>query len=152
MTTIAISHEEIAADSYAYFGDTRASTTRQKIKVSGGKIFAFCGSSQIFDAVMNWYDAGAKPDDVPKHGDWNLIVVTAKGCFFCSPDMPYMGNVDLPCAFGTGERFAYGALDSGMSARDAVRAAMLRDPYTGGEITVVRFADVFYHDLAEAAE
>lgn len=151
MTTIAITHEEIAADSYGFTDGIRSSVNKQKIKVVGRNIYVLCGNSQVFEAAIQWHLNGSKPEDVPKYGDWNLVVITSDGAFFCSQDMPFLERMELPNAFGSGERYALGAMDSGMSARDAVRAAMVRDPMTGGDIQVVRFADVFFSDLAEVA-
>lgn len=41
---------------------------------------------------------------------------------------------DCPCAVGSGESYAYAAMDLGKSAADAVRSAMKRDVGTGGKI------------------
>lgn len=152
MTTIAISNAEIAADTHSFVDGIRNNVNKQKIRTQGGYIYALAGSAQVFDAAIQWHLNGAKPEDVPKYGDWNLIIITAEGTFFCSQDMPFLGRLELPQAFGSGGAYALGALDYGASARDAVKTAMVRDPLTGGDIQVVRFADVFVKDRAEAAE
>jgi hypothetical protein len=45
-------------------------------------------------------------------------------------------EVNHDCAYGSGQDFALAALDFGKSAEDAVKYAMTRDIYTGGDIQV----------------
>ena len=59
----------------------------------------------------------------------------------------YDGNValnlghDVPASIGSGSVFALAAMDAGASAEEAVKIAMKRDVYSGGEITVVQLED-----------
>lgn len=59
----------------------------------------------------------------------------------------YDGNValnlgqDVTASIGSGSVFAIAAMDAGASAEDAVKIAMKRDVYSGGEITVVQLED-----------
>lgn len=59
----------------------------------------------------------------------------------------YDGNVALnlghnvPASIGSGSVFAIAAMDASASAEDAVKIAMKRDVYSGGEITVVQLEE-----------
>ena len=59
----------------------------------------------------------------------------------------YDGNValnlghDVPASIGSGSVFAIAAMDASASAEDAVKIAMKRDVYSGGEITVVQLEE-----------
>lgn len=46
-------------------------------------------------------------------------------------------SFDTVYAIGSGRQFAYGAMDHGSSAKEAVEIAAQRDPYTGGKITEI---------------
>lgn len=160
MTTIAITDTEIAADTLSMFGDMKHALDKRKIIVRDGHIFAICGFSDALESVITWYLAGHDAGKVPeKSGDWNLIVIAKdqEPISFAS-DLPYPSILKLPVCFGTGEKYAQGALDVGASASDAVAAAIKRDPQSGGEVMCVRFSDVFTDDeapplkMAEAAE
>lgn len=59
----------------------------------------------------------------------------------------YDGNValnlghDVPASIGSGSVFAIAAMDAESSAEEAVKIAMKRDVYSGGEITVVQLEE-----------
>lgn len=152
MTTIAITATEIAADTLSMFGDMRHALDERKIIVRDGHIFAMCGFFAPFESIINWYLAGHDVGKVPeKSGDWNFIVITKnqKAISFAS-DLPYPITLELPVCFGSGDKYAQGALDVGASASDAIAAAIKRDPQSGGHVQVVRYRDVF--GIKEAAE
>lgn len=70
----------------------------------------------------------------------------------------YDGNValnlghDVPASIGSGSVFAIAAMDAGSSAEEAVKIAMKRDVYSGGEITVVQLEEEPQELTREVAE
>jgi hypothetical protein len=110
----------------------------------------------MFDVMVAWHQAGAKPDDVPKAGGdaaWYLIVIDHNGIGKFSNTCPYIERFDPPIAFGAGQDYAMGAMLAGASAERAVAIVASLCDHTGGEIQVVNIAEALgAAPILEAAE
>ncbi len=139
MTTIAYNHRdrEMATDSQATAGYCTVSTTTTKLfRVVDGWL-AFCG---------NWADAQCLMDYLA--GDEVDLKGLEVGAFI----MPDTGNpyqlvlsnagrvqqMPISCSFalGSGSDYALGAMEAGASAKDAVKAAIKYDVFSGGRVVV----------------
>ena len=139
MTTIAIDHDTIAADGRETGGGIIYNDKVKKIGVREGVLYAFAGNvgdglkllDLIFDGVTcdcEGLSANAitiKDGEVIMHG-YN------EGEYSNWP-------VSLPYSFGSGSQFALAAMDLGKTAKEAVKYAMTRDPYTGGKIKAIKY-------------
>jgi hypothetical protein len=148
MTTIAITSTHIAADGLTTANEERLRADTKKIVVRradvkrAARIIAMAGSGAMRDAVVDWFEAGADPKNVPplgKSGTFTLIIIDvgpggSPRMRYLSDDLPYMTELALPQAFGSGSCYAMGALKHGATAREAVAIAASLDVSTGGEI------------------
>jgi len=141
MTTIAIKNGIIAYDSRLTRGDTILDDNYNKKIEQGGVIF-FCygtltGSDRLIEAYLNknieipieanalviddnkvWH-IGYDPDSEPSH-IWKTLIG------------------DRSEAFGSGEAFAFTAMDMGASAKKAILMAAKRDLYTNDNVNIHR--------------
>ena len=158
MTTIAYDGRYLVADGKATKGETIVSLCEKKISLRHGRVYALAGVHALTDAVVEWHNKGADPNDPPKcsGGDngWVLIVIDKDGCREYHNDVPYPDTVDAPCAWGSGRGMARGIMYYGASALDAVKVCCERDINSGGEIQVIDIAEALGLDklLLEAAE
>lgn len=109
------------------------------------------------ESLIAWHLAGADPAKLPpaEKADWNLLVVDPDSIQLYSSDVPYPIDVKPPFAIGSGEKYALGAMDGGLSPAEAVLAASKRDPYTGGNIQAIDILEALspvVAPIAEAAE
>lgn len=152
MSIIATDGITIAADGLAIAGDEIVRTDATKLFIRGGNIYSLVGSSAygLKEALIAWHLAGAKVEDVPKHGDWSLIVIDASGQLWAyHNEMPYGSKVPYPAAFGSGERFALGAMKAGAKPWRAVEIAIESCTTVGGTITEINIADAVLRPAAE---
>jgi ATP-dependent protease HslVU (ClpYQ) peptidase subunit len=138
MTTIATDGRTIAADGLVTAGIERIDTSARKIVRVDGLIYALCGRTSALRPLVRWHQDGADPDTVPKvGGEWGLVVIDPNQphAHYYHNDALFPSFVPYPCAFGTGEQFARGAMLAGADPRRAVEIAAECDVNTGGTIT-----------------
>jgi len=155
MTTIAVTDTDIAADGMSFLGEVRHRSDCKKLLVLNGAIYALAGAGALREPLIKWHQDGADPKKIPEckdNGGWTLLVVKLDGLTIFSSDVPFPTKVIPPFAMGSGESFAYGAMEVGANAVDAVRAAAARDPYTGGEINYLIISETLTAPLMQAAE
>jgi hypothetical protein len=163
MTTIAIDKfGTIAADGLSCIGDIRHRTNFKKIVVREAigdrpaRIFTMAGTPAMRQALIEWYEGGADPKNVPPGGEqpsWTLIVIEAHRQVYIASQLPYPTEFLLPQAFGTGGQHIYGLLVADATARHAVEIACKIDIYSGGEIQVVNISEALgIQAVREAAE
>lgn len=152
MTTIAWDGRLLAADGLRCAGHEPVEWSAKKIRVVGSMVYAITGAWAMFDAVIDWYVAGADPANAPKVSDddtWTLVVLTPAGITtFCSK-RPYPEMWPAPQAWGSGSEYALGAMHAGRNAYQAVEIASRLNLHTGGTITCVDTQEVFQKVAAE---
>jgi ATP-dependent protease HslVU (ClpYQ) peptidase subunit len=151
MTTIAIDKfGTIAADGQACIGDARHETGVRKIVVRPAlgdrpaRIFTMTGMVAMQDALIDWYERGHNPMEVPPVGkdpDWTLVVIEARRQVFLTSELQYPNEFQAPFAFGSGGRHIMGLLVADATARFALEIACKIDVFSGGEIQVVNIAE-----------
>jgi ATP-dependent protease HslVU (ClpYQ) peptidase subunit len=137
MTTIAYKDGIIAVDSRTTSGSTISSDRAQKIFYKDGVCFVLGGQMNLVDDLINsWPDLGIETENIGGFawdGEklWEIV---------CSDEKltKQKHDVNEPWACGTGGDFALGALDMGATAEEAVKIAIGRDIYSGGEVKTVR--------------
>lgn len=141
MTTVAYNHKdkEIAVDGQCTSGTTIVSDSCVKLYRFDSGWAAFCGSVAdipTYLAILN---------RVPVEGDLSrldcdCIVVPDNrnpySLLFDSLGDRVADDIKGNWALGSGREFALGALHAGASARDAVKAAIKYDIYSGGRVVV----------------
>jgi hypothetical protein len=108
---------------------------RKVLKLRDGRLF---GGAHGSESIVRLEEALKKGLPAPKLEDIAGLLIDTKGRIFL-----YEGNiwqrVKAPYyAVGSGSILAFGAMDAGATAIEAVRIAVRRDPYSGGKVTHVR--------------
>jgi hypothetical protein len=142
MTTIAWDNRYVAADSLQGSTSYNSHEPANKLRRDGDKVYAITGYFAWFEAWVEWHKAGADPATAPScrisGSDHGCFLVFEGGrCFQYSYDLPYADEQFAPCAFGSGWKYAVGAMVHGASAKDAVEVAIIVDPGSRGPVQVI---------------
>lgn len=144
MTTIAYSakHRTIAADRLATNNGIRVGYT-PKIMRLGRLLIGGCGTATMCSAFMDWVKNGMHGDCPPMENGRGPDDPGAT-CFILLGELAvsFVGSgaqrVYAPHhTYGSGSDIARGALELGATPEQAVRAALVYDIYSGGEIDVI---------------
>ena len=137
MTTICYKAGIIAYDSRATLGGTIISDSVNKHGKRGGAHFFMVGSVADFEGFMQAYLSKETPG---KHIDIMAFVVTDGVVYRVGADKGelWTQKAYVVDAIGSGQSFAWGAMDAGCSAKEAVKIAAGRDTGTGGRIRMFR--------------
>lgn len=139
MSTIAYRNGVLAADTMATANGGVVSLSTVKIGGRNGVMWTATGDAAWGKSFRDWMASGqcgdiAKPDDhtaglifCPN----NDIVVYHHTGIELRSGLPFWAD-------GSGQDYALGAMQVGATPEQAVRAAMVWDRYTGGDITVLR--------------
>lgn len=153
MTTIATKDGIMCSDGRMSLGATIIKDDTVKVFNVNNHLVGVCGAARSISTFVSWLQkhtdfrmvseqVGDLVDLIPpvleQDSDYTAIVVTPdKQVLLYESGVPIdMGN-DVHMAIGSGGDFALSAMDSGLSAEEAVKVAMKRDVYSGGTITVV---------------
>ncbi|KQM46449.1 proteasome subunit beta [Pseudomonas sp. Leaf15] len=142
MTTIAYKDGVIAYDGRQTRNDRIVSDSAAKYQVIDGVSFFLSGAVCDEKALIAAYFG--TPSVVPVECA-GYVVDGGKLLMVGHDDKTGIWKQELeltnPDAIGSGAAYALAAMDMGASAEGAVRAAMKRDIYTGGEIRLFRLTD-----------
>ena len=140
MTTIAYRDGVLAADSQVTCGSWRDGTMT-KICKRGDVFAAGCGNAGAVRSFLDWFRSGmiGAPPQMPTDGDDETSCYIFRGRRL----LAWEGNRWMTSqadyyAFGTGGRFARGAMEMGATPETAVGVACKIDIYSGGAIEVLR--------------
>jgi 20S proteasome alpha/beta subunit len=136
MTTIAYRDGILA-------GDTRVTTEdlvspekiRKVFKLRNGCLFAHSGDAEEGELLKRSIIKGGP---MPKIKDSDAICVMPNGDILFTEGLTWTKIVAPFVALGSGKQFAYGAMQYGASAADAVRVACKLDKHSGLPIQTVR--------------
>lgn len=168
MTTIAVKDGIMVGDGRCSLGSTVIKDDMVKVFWINNHLMGGAGRARSISTFAQWLqkhtdytivnqEVGDLVDLIPPvlqdDEEFTALVLT--------PDkqvLMYDGNValnlgqDVPASIGSGSVFAIAAMDAGVSAEDAVKIAMKRDVYSGGEITVVQLEEEHEPLTREVAE
>jgi len=135
MTTIAYKNGVIAYDSLAVGSGTVLDRDFNKRITRDGVNFFFCGSVCLFGEFLDAWFSGENVTS----SDLSAIVYGGKILFYVTIDEDgtiQKEPVELSkiMSIGSGSDHALTAMDCGLSAKEAVKMAALRDTSTGGRI------------------
>lgn len=157
MTTIAVKDGIMVGDGRCSLGSTVIKDDMVKVFWINNHLMGGAGRARSISTFAQWLqkhtdytivnqEVGDLVDLIPPvlqdDEEFTALVLT--------PDrqvLMYDGNValnlgqDVPASIGSGSVFALAAMDAGTSAEDAVKIAMKRDVYSGGEITIVQLEE-----------
>lgn len=157
MTTIAVKDGIMVGDGRCSLGSTVIKDDMVKVFWINNHLMGGAGRARSISTFAQWLqkhtdytivnqEVGELVDLIPPvlqdDEEFTALVLT--------PDkqvLMYDGNValnlghDVPASIGSGSVFAIAAMDASASAEDAVKIAMKRDVYSGGEITVVQLEE-----------
>lgn len=153
MTTIVFDGTSLAADGIAIDAGTKhpmKKIIKGKHRTKGAYVAAGYGNCQVSTRLHEWYRTGAKPELYPEMPDQNedcnfagLVVIEDVGVSpkvyeYVSSGSERFTYEHVPkWAWGTGRNYALGAMAMGANARQAVEVAIVFDPHSGGEVSVV---------------
>ena len=142
LTTVVCNKQEVYAD--LQFTDTRdGSMWKGKTKVFRFKanpltyeysdfIIGFAGSASDIVSVSTFFEFPELHKNPPKVRNLTGLVLTEDAKIYTFDDYTKWLAINQPfAAIGTGAGYALGALESGLSPKEAVKIAMKHDAYTG---------------------
>lgn len=147
MTTIAWDGKTMAADGCSWSASTRRRVRKVfKVKASDGRTFlvAFCGNGAFAMAVLDWMRGKSEK---PKHSDFGvdpenqfaLVVDEKHRIWNLTANLNYLRYHEKKFAMGGGQDFAWGALEAGATAKQAVQIAMKRSDFAGVGVDCITF-------------
>lgn len=157
MTTIAVKDGIMVGDGRCSLGSTVIKDDMVKVFWINNHLMGGAGRARSISTFAQWLqkhtdytivnqEVGDLVDLIPPvlqdDEEFTALVLTPN-----KQVLMYDGNValnlghDVPASIGSGSVFAIAAMDASASAEDAVKIAMKRDVYSGGEITVVQLED-----------
>lgn len=138
MTTIAIRHGIMAADSSIWEGSLFVGRKQKVLRTSNGTLLATCGYSGMSDPFAEWVNAGEPADNLPRlppDTDFSALVLYPDEQVFTFDGRFMRQRVKADFyALGSGEAFALGAMHAGASAEDAIKAACEFDAWSRGPV------------------
>lgn len=154
MSVIAYDGKTIAADHMASYGGSQIKCDKL-FQIEPHIIVGFVGEHGMGKTLVEWFTAGAKPDDYPRLQNEDaaatLIVYTkhVNGttdpngepiCMFYTNSSPVPLELkDHPMAWGSGGQVALGAMAAGASATKAVEIANIHAEGCGFGVSTFTF-------------
>jgi hypothetical protein len=155
MTVIAADGRIIVADGRTIFTSNSEIARDDTVKLiaKDRRIYGVSGITGLIHVLADWYNAGAKPGDMPPHApEWALLVIDQDGPCHLGNESPYPLRLRYPVTLGCAADFAMGAMLAGADARRAVEIAISRDCRCGGELTIINIDAALGTQAAVAAE
>ena len=138
MTVIAYKDGVVACDSRVTAGHTIYTDNCVKYKLVGNLLFWFCGDAASEDHLTSW--VFNETHAIPKEASTDALCWDGDNLWHVSTggegEGPWKFLLDkaVPTAIGSGAAVALGAMYTGASAKDAVKAAIALNVYCGGKI------------------
>lgn len=139
MTTIATDGRFMGADGLVHdHCDTIVGSDAQKVfRLTDGRIVGGAGNRADVNSWIEWLESekqGACPIDSDRFAG---LILNLDGSVLWVDHKGREQETAVPCAVGSGQDYAYGALEAGATVKEAVEIACRRDLYSGGSITLL---------------
>ena len=148
MTTIAWDGTTLAADCCSWSGGVRRKV-RKVFKIytpdRGTLLVAFTGQAAFCMRVLDWMKGGERPtpsdfyDRAEITNQCAIAIDESRRVWVLGNDLYWLESLDTIYANGAGQEFAWGALEAGATAEQAIEIAMKRSDYAGLGVDCVRF-------------
>lgn len=138
MTTIATDGRSMAGDGQCcdHTGSIVNTSKRKVVRLTDGRIAGAAGNSFDIASWIGWLNGG-KDGACPVVEDVFVgLILNLDGSVSWVDWKGRETAAPTPCAVGSGQNYALGALEFGASPEAAVAIACRRDPYSGGDIAV----------------
>lgn len=139
MTTIATDGRTMAGDGLAtdHF-DTIVNVARVKVhRIPDGRIVGCTGNSFDAQSYREWLADGENGDCPVKQEQFSALILNTDGSVEFVDHKGRRIATPAPAATGSGQDYAFGAMDHGASPGQAVLIACGRDIHSGGVITEI---------------
>lgn len=141
MTTIAYRNGIMAADTQVSTGDVNDCFITKLAKNKKGDIAGAGGPLGYKYKFLKWFKSGEKgkpPSCVDESAGFEGVIVRKSGKIEIY-DQEVKSTIRCNYyAFGSGNHLALGAMANGATAKQAVKAAIKHDVYSGGKITKLK--------------
>jgi len=129
----------LASDSNCSAGGLRVYRVRKIFRLEDGSLAGFAGDLAEGMKMIDWLDDGAEPESRPGIQNVHGLVVRPSGRItLYEGGVPINPRAPKYIAIGTGQGVAMGAMFSGASAIEAVRAAIEHDDCSRGPVISMR--------------
>lgn len=139
MSTCAFDGKSIASDTAQVNGNRFDLAEAQKVYQAGDEYVAIAGHFGAALLFVKWWQDGHPMDKRPSFPDESFeALVVGPNSEPLHFDRALQGiKVGIPCAIGSGECEALGAMLAGATAEEAVKIACRLDPHTREPVRVV---------------
>jgi ATP-dependent protease HslVU (ClpYQ) peptidase subunit len=138
MTTIATDGRAMAADGRSCIADRVSGAHVQKMRrLKDGSVLGLAGNLADLEQMVDWFNGGeqGRKPKIDSQSDAIRLMPDGRLLHYTNALLP--SPIDPPFAIGSGADFAIGAMDEGAPPKRAVERAIVRDPFSGGKITVL---------------
>lgn len=138
MTTIATDGKSMAGDGQCQDQfDTITNMDHVKVvRLKDGRIVGGAGNSFDFASWIEWLEGG-KINECPIEAKQFVgLILNRDGSVLWVDHKGREAPVPTPCAVGSGQQYALGAMHAGATPEQAVAAGIAYDVWSGGFITV----------------
>lgn len=156
MTTVAYRDGILAADTLISYG-TFTNGNVNKIHVvdtpTGRVMCVLSGVCWAIQPMLAWLEEGSTQETIPHNllthcTEFSCLIVNDQGSLF-----EFNNGYFIECgveyhSIGSGAQFALGAMAAGVSAPNAVSAAMKHDKASGGNVTICTVATLLLKEAA----
>lgn len=145
MTVIAWDGNTLAADRQGTVGNSISVPVRKLFRANNGNLVGVSGDGGYAMSWLAWYQAGAKPEDLPSFqldkDNWcAALVITPDRRIFRYEKAAHPWEIEAPqAAIGCGMDFAMMAMYLGKTARDAVLLTSDLNPFCGHGVDTLTF-------------
>lgn len=139
MTTIVCDGRSMGCDGQISSGDTIVETECIKVfKLPDGSIIGFAGNGYNWQSILKYFTSNAKGKKWPElegHQDTLLLKPDGSILMYDHEGRPFQRTA--PVCIGSGWKFAVVAMDITNDIKTAIEAAIKRDSFSSGKITIL---------------
>jgi ATP-dependent protease HslVU (ClpYQ) peptidase subunit len=140
VTTIATDGTSMAGDGLAICHGTIVDRSCVKLwRIETGEVVGCAGSREDALAFIAWRQGKERPK-IKQPFEALVLSLVGTVTYHTEKDLEGVPS-ELPASVGSGMDYALAAMDAGASPERAVEIASLRNPETGGKITVLHLAE-----------
>lgn len=135
MTTIVYRDGVLAGDTRVTVGDMVVTNRKTKVhRLKDGRLFGWCGGVEHAEVLLR---ALRKNKALPEGNACDALLVTPDGTLWLRENVIWIKQKEPYYALGSGSPYAWGALDAGATAVEAVEIGINRDTNSGGRVKFV---------------